>query len=242
MRPTSTDTTPFRNDPTVFRFLPEPGYTFHGTKKRDIGDHDSADGLHRPIHGPVHADLDRHGPALSGPGTRSFGHADRSDRAVLYPVPGHHVHAALRPPGDIVGQRIMFLMGLVVFTLFTLFLGHATSILTVIVLRFFQGLGSSMVLSGSMALVAAAYPPLQRASKIGLVSACTYVGLSTGPVIGSYVTLHFSWRHIFLMPVPIGIAAILTCLFGMKEMEKNAQASGWIGRGAWSTRSASAAS
>jgi len=124
--------------------------------------------------------------------------------------------------GDIIGQRIMFLMGLVVFTLFTLFLGYANDILTVIVLRFFQGLGAAMLLSGSMALVAAAYPPMQRARKIGLVAVFTYIGLSTGPVIGGYVTLHFGWRHIFLMPVPFGIAAILTCLFGMKEMEKNA--------------------
>ncbi|MDR2549951.1 MAG: MFS transporter [Desulfobulbus sp.] len=102
--------------------------------------------------------------------------------------------------GDIVSQRIVFL-GLVVFTLFTLFLVHASNIFTVIVLRFFQGLGASMVLSGSMALMAAAYPPMQRS----LVSVCTYVGLSTGPEIGGYVTLHFSWRHIFLMPVPIGV-------------------------------------
>jgi EmrB/QacA subfamily drug resistance transporter len=124
--------------------------------------------------------------------------------------------------GDIVGQRIMFLLGLVVFTLLTFFLGFAASILLVIVLRFFQGLGAAMMLSGSMALVAAAFPPHLRARKIGLVSACTYVGLSIGPVIGGYVTLHFGWRHIFLMPVPIGIVAILTCLFGMQEMEKNA--------------------
>ena len=57
---------------------------------------------------------------------------------------------------------------------------------------------------------------------IGLVSACTYAGLSTGPVIGGYVTLHFGWRHVFLMAVPIGISAIGMCLFGMKETEKNA--------------------
>jgi MFS family permease len=79
-----------------------------------------------------------------------------------------------------------------------------------------------MVLAGSMALVAAAFPPEQRARKIGMVSTCTYTGLSTGPVIGGYVTLHFGWRHVFLMAVPIGIAAIFICLFGMKEMIKNA--------------------
>ena len=133
--------------------------------------------------------------------------------------------------GDIVGQRIMFLLGLAVFTAFTFVLGFAGGIFTVITLRFFQGLGAAMMLSGSMALVAAAFPPAQRARKIGLVSACTYVGLSTGPVIGGYITEHFGWRHVFLAPVPIGIAAVLTCLLGMKETEKNASGErmDWLG-------------
>jgi EmrB/QacA subfamily drug resistance transporter len=133
--------------------------------------------------------------------------------------------------GDIVGQRIMFLLGLAIFTVFTFVLGFATSIFMVIVLRFFQGIGAAMMLSGSMALVAAAFPPSQRARKIGLVSACTYVGLSMGPVIGGYITLHFGWRHVFFAPVPIGLAAVLTCLFGMQETEKNASGErmDWIG-------------
>jgi EmrB/QacA subfamily drug resistance transporter len=124
--------------------------------------------------------------------------------------------------GDIVGQRKLFLVGLSIFTLFTFSLGFSGSIKMVMFFRFVQGRGASMVLAGSMALVAAAYPPELRARKIGLVSAFTYAGLSIGPVIGGYVTLHFGWRHVFLLAVPIGIAAIAMCLFGMKEMEKNA--------------------
>ena len=124
--------------------------------------------------------------------------------------------------GDIVGQRIMFLVGLAIFTSFTCILGFSTSIYAVIFLRFFQGIGAATMLSGSMALVAAAFPPALRARKIGLVSACTYVGLSTGPVIGGYITAHFGWRHVFLAPVPIGVAAVLVCLLGMREMDKNA--------------------
>jgi EmrB/QacA subfamily drug resistance transporter len=133
--------------------------------------------------------------------------------------------------GDIVGQRIIFLFGLATFTLFTFFLGFSNSIVAVITLRFFQGLGAAMMLSGSMALVAAAFPPSQRARKIGLVSTCTYTGLSLGPVIGGFVTLHFGWRHVFLMPVPIGLAAILICLFGMGEMGRNASGErmDWLG-------------
>ncbi len=124
--------------------------------------------------------------------------------------------------GDIVGQRRVFLAGLFLFTLLTFSLGYSSSIQMVMFFRFIQGIGSSMLLAGSMALVAAAYPPQLRARKIGLVSAFTYAGLSTGPVIGGYVTLHFGWRHVFLMAVPIGTVAIAMCLIGMREMEKNA--------------------
>lgn len=133
--------------------------------------------------------------------------------------------------GDIVGQRIMFLIGLIAFTSLTLVIGFATSIGMIIGLRFFQGLGAATMLSGSMALVAAAFPPSQRARKIGLVSTCTYVGLSAGPVIGGFITQHFGWRHIFFAPVPVGIAAVFICLFGMQEMEKNASGErmDWLG-------------
>ncbi len=124
--------------------------------------------------------------------------------------------------GDIIGQRRVYLAGLVIFTLLTFLLGFSQSIGMVMLFRFIQGIGSSMVLAGSMALVAGAYPPERRGRKIGLVSACTYAGLSTGPVIGGYVTLNFGWRHVFLLTVPIGMAAIAMCLFGMREMEKNA--------------------
>jgi len=133
--------------------------------------------------------------------------------------------------GDIVGQRRVYLAGLCVFTLLTFLLGFSGSVRMVMSFRFIQGIGASMYLAGSMALVAAAYPAARRARKIGLVSACTYAGLSTGPVIGGYVTLHFGWRHVFLMTVPIGIAAIVMCICGMNETEKNASGESMDWRG-----------
>ena len=119
--------------------------------------------------------------------------------------------------GDIIGQRRVLLPGLAIFTALTCSLGFTQSVHMVMLQRFFQGLGACMVLSGSLALVAAAYPPELRGRKIGIVSACTYAGLSLGPVIGGYVTGHFGWRHVFLMAVPIGLIATLMCLWGMRD-------------------------
>ena len=125
--------------------------------------------------------------------------------------------------GDIVGQRRVLLPGLAVFTALTCSLGFTRSVEMIMLQRFFQGLGACMVLSGSLALVAAAYPPHLRGRKIGIVSACTYAGLSLGPVLGGYVTSHFGWREVFLMSVPLGLAATLMCLFGMKPALGNAR-------------------
>jgi EmrB/QacA subfamily drug resistance transporter len=124
--------------------------------------------------------------------------------------------------GDIVGQRKVFLPGLIVFTALTWSLGYTQSVTMIMIQRFCQGVGAAMMLSGSLALVAAAYPPHLRGRKIGLVSAFTYAGLSTGPVIGGYLTSHVGWRSIFSMAVPLGLAAIALCVIGMRETPRNA--------------------
>ncbi len=134
--------------------------------------------------------------------------------------------------GDIRGQRGVLLAGLAVFTALTLSLGFTQSVEMVMVQRFFQGLGAAMMLSGSLALVAAAYPPQKRARVIGIVSACTYAGLSMGPVAGGYVTDHFGWRGVFLMSAPLGLAATAMCLFFMRRGRVNAAGTGGA---AWPT-------
>jgi MFS family permease len=106
--------------------------------------------------------------------------------------------------GDIVGQRRVFLAGIAVFTALTFSLGFTRRVEMVMVQRFFQGVGAAMMLAGSLALVAAAYPPQIRGRMIGIVSAFTYAGLSVGPVAGGYLTSHFGWRSVFLMVVPLG--------------------------------------
>ena len=124
--------------------------------------------------------------------------------------------------GDIVGQRKVFLPGLMVFTVLTLSLGFTRSVEMIMIQRFFQGIGASMMLAGSLALVAAAYPAEVRGMKIGIVSACTYTGLSAGPVLGGYVTTHFGWRSVFLMSAPLGLSAITMCIAGMGGVKRNA--------------------
>lgn len=121
--------------------------------------------------------------------------------------------------GDIKGQKNIFICGLFIFTTLTLSLGFAHDINIMMVLRFLQGIGASMLLSGSMAIVASAYSPEKRTRKIGIVSAFTYAGLSSGPVIGGFITSNFGWRLVFTSAAPIGITAAFLALTGMKKYD-----------------------
>ena len=125
--------------------------------------------------------------------------------------------------GDLVGRAKIFLIGLVVFTVLTASLGFVKSIDMLLIQRFFQGMGASMLLSGSMALVASAFPVEIRGRKVGIVSAFTYSGLSSGPVLGGFITSHLGWRYVFWLVVPFGAAACLLCLFRLRDDFRSAR-------------------
>ncbi len=125
--------------------------------------------------------------------------------------------------GDLLGRRRVFLCGLVLFTALTCGLGLATNIWLLIGLRLAQGLGAAMLLSGSLALVASVFPFEVRGQKIGVVSAFTYSGLTTGPLLGGFLTTALGWRFVFWMVVPLGLAACFICLTRMQGEWKEAQ-------------------
>ena len=118
---------------------------------------------------------------------------------------------------DLMGRVKVFFGGLVLFTVVTASLGFVRSIDMFLIQRFFQGIGASMLLSGSMALVASAFPVEIRGRKIGIVSAFTYSGLSLGPVLGGLITSYLGWRYIFWLVVPFGVAASILCVFYMRD-------------------------
>lgn len=119
--------------------------------------------------------------------------------------------------GDLVGRVRVFVVGLVLFTVMTTSLGFVQNIGMLLVQRFVQGIGASMLLAGSMALVASAFPPQVRGQKIGIVSAFTYSGLSTGPMLGGFITSHLGWRYIFWLVVPFGIIASFLCFYRVRD-------------------------
>jgi EmrB/QacA subfamily drug resistance transporter len=110
---------------------------------------------------------------------------------------------------DLLGRRSIFIAGLVIFTLASLFCGLATSAGWLIGARVVQGVGSALMNPATLSIITATFPPRQRGMAIGIWAGVSAMALAIGPLVGGLITQHWSWNWIFFINVPIGIVAIL---------------------------------
>ncbi|MBV9605743.1 MAG: MFS transporter [Solirubrobacterales bacterium] len=119
--------------------------------------------------------------------------------------------------GDLIGRRLVFAAGIVVFTLGSALCGFAPDPTFLALARAFQGVGGAIMFATSLALLAAAFPPRERGVAFGVFGAVTGVAVAVGPVIGGALTSGLSWRWIFFVNLPIGILALLVTLREVDE-------------------------
>jgi EmrB/QacA subfamily drug resistance transporter len=108
--------------------------------------------------------------------------------------------------GDRFGRRRVFVAGVALFTVASAACGLAPSTGWLIGARAVQGVGAALLVPGSLALISAAYPEASRGAAIGTWSAATGVAAALGPILGGYVVAYASWRWIFFINVPLGVA------------------------------------
>jgi EmrB/QacA subfamily drug resistance transporter len=126
---------------------------------------------------------------------------------------------------DVFGRRRMFLAGLVVFTLSSLWAGLAGSADVLIAARAVQGLGAALVMPASLAIIAATFTNArERAAAIGIWGAVGALGLALGPVIGGLVSQHLHWGWIFLINVPLGAVTAAIALPFITESDGRTEA------------------
>ncbi len=111
--------------------------------------------------------------------------------------------------GDRLGRKRWFLIGIVLFTATSLVAAFAQSIEILIAARAVQGLGAALIMPLSLSLISQAFPPEERGKALGIWSAVSVSGLALGPVIGGLLVEYTTWSWIFLINVPIGVAAFL---------------------------------
>ena len=111
--------------------------------------------------------------------------------------------------GDIAGRKKVFSLGILFFTISTFLIIFSHSILSLIILRVFQGLSSAMIFGTSMAIITSVYQPGERGKAMGINITATYLGLSCGPVIGGLLTQYLGWRSIFAFLIPFGIISLI---------------------------------
>jgi MFS family permease len=107
--------------------------------------------------------------------------------------------------GDIYGRRRIFQYGIVIFTFAGGLLSQAWSIESMIAMRFLQGMGGSMVMATTFAIVVSVFPPQERGKALGIAVASVYAGISCGPFFGGALVTAFGWRSIFYLAVPLGM-------------------------------------
>jgi len=105
--------------------------------------------------------------------------------------------------GDRVGRRRSALIGLVIFGVSSLACGMATSPMMLNIARAVQGVGASLVLTASLALINHIYQGAERAKAFAFWGASLGIAITCGPIIGGIIASMFGWTWAFLINVPI---------------------------------------
>ena len=109
---------------------------------------------------------------------------------------------------DMICRKKVFSAGILLFTISTFLIVFCKSISSLIILRIFQGVSSAMIFGTSLAIITSVFQVGERGRAMGINITAVYIGLSSGPIIGGFLTQYLGWRSIFAFLVPFGIVSL----------------------------------
>ncbi|MEO7268781.1 MAG: DHA2 family efflux MFS transporter permease subunit [Knoellia sp.] len=131
--------------------------------------------------------------------------------------------------GDRFGPKNLYLIGLAVFTLASLWCGLTDSIGGLVAARIVQGLGASMLTPQTMAVITRTFPAASRGSAMALWGATAGVAILVGPVLGGVLTDGPGWEWIFFINVPVGIVGLVLAWRLVPRLETHSHSFDWLG-------------
>ena len=122
--------------------------------------------------------------------------------------------------GDRFGSKRMLLFAIAVFTGASVLCGLAQSLPELVGFRVIQGVGGGMLTPVGMAMLFRTFPPEERVRASSILTVPTAVAPALGPVLGGLLVTDLSWRWVFFVNLPIGVAAFI---FGVIFLDEHLQ-------------------
>jgi EmrB/QacA subfamily drug resistance transporter len=124
---------------------------------------------------------------------------------------------------DLFGRRLVFVVGLGIFTASSLACALAPNPQFLIGARVVQGIGAALMSPATLSIISATFPPRERGQAIGIWAGVAALALSIGPFVGGVLTEHVGWSSIFFVNVPIGVLAIAASLLLIEESKDTSE-------------------
>jgi EmrB/QacA subfamily drug resistance transporter len=121
---------------------------------------------------------------------------------------------------DLYGRRLFFQLGIAVFLLGSILSGVSTSMAQLIAFRALQGLGAGALVPLGMTIIGDVYTLEERAKMQAVFSGVWGLSSVVGPVVGGFITDQLSWRWVFYINVPFGLAAAVIMQLALKEPKR----------------------
>jgi EmrB/QacA subfamily drug resistance transporter len=119
---------------------------------------------------------------------------------------------------DLYGRRRIFIIGAAIFTAASLLCALAPSVSVLIAGRAIAGLGAALILPASLAIIRVVWrDPAERGRALGIWAACHGLALAIGPTLGGVLIDQFGWRSIFIVGIPLSLAALILAIPSIPE-------------------------